>query len=288
MFSAKISLLFTLCCCALAGAVMALLRILSAPLWLVFGVVIVLIALLVLAAARLYTGNGRHQELPPPPAPFKEYPLAAAALCFLLVALIRLPQLLADGMILSLLLVAAPLLAAAACALRFCYGEAHPLSGPLALLPIFFFCVQLMSFYRSNSNHPDANTFGCEVIVLSLLLMGLYMTAGSKYKLRHPVVQRIWAILPLAGVCMELILLVCAPKLLYQAADMGAATLLSMTGACALLITPLLSPIQPVVVPAEPTTPESDDPAACSPEASEDETQSMEDAPGAEEASESP
>lgn len=284
MFSAKMSLAFSLICCAVAAAVLTLLRILAAPLWLIFSAIIVLVTLLGLGAFYLYAGSGRYQEHQPNLSPFKEYPLAVAALCFFLVALCRLPQLLADAMILSLLLVAAPLLAAVACVLRFACGEGHSLSGPLALLPIFFLCIQLMNFYRANSNHPGADTFGYEIIVLSLLLMGLYITSSSKYKLRHPVTQRIWAMLPLSATFMEFFMLLTAPKILYQAVDLNAATLLSMAGACALLITPLFSPIQPVTLPKAPKS-EEDDPsedaasADGDPEASETEAQPEEDAP---------
>ena len=257
MFSISISLLLSLCCCALAGTVMGVLRLFSAPLWLIFSFAILLVMFLFWSASRLYAGKGRYQEHQPALTPFKEYPLVVASLCFFCVALLRLPQFLADTMIMSLFLVAAPLLAAAACAVRFCFGEAHPFSAPLSLIPILFLCMNLVAFYRSNSKQPDVRVFGYEVILLSLLLLGLFMTSSSKYKRRHPVLQRLWAMLPLACVFMELFLLIVESKFLYRANDMGLATLLSITGACALLITPLYSPIQPVVFPKAPTDEES-------------------------------
>ncbi len=259
MFSISVSLLLTLCCCALSGMVMGVLRLFSAPLWLIFSFAILLVMFLFRSASRLYAGKGRYQEHQPALTPFKEYPLAVASLCFLSVALLRLPQFLADTMIMSLFLVAAPLLAAAACAVRFCFGEGHPLSAPLSLIPILFLCMNLVSFYRSNSNHPDVRVFGYEIILFSLLLMGLYITSSSKYKHRKPVFQRLCAMLPLACAFMELFLLIVEPKFLYRANDMGLATQLSIAGACALLITPLYSPIQPVVFPEEPTDAESTD-----------------------------
>lgn len=253
----KTSFLLSLCCCVLAGAGMALPRIFSAPLWLLFSVAILLVFLICLAAAWLYVGNGRYQNKRSDAASVKEYPHLVAVLCFFLTALLRLPQLMQDWMILSLLLTIAPLLAAAACGLRFLRSEDHPSSGPLALLPIFYLCIHLMNFYRVNSNHPDTVTFGYEIISLSLLLMGLYLTSSSKYKRRHPIFQRVWAMLPLSALFMELTVLLCAPQLLYQAGDMNAATLLTMIGAGALLLSPLHSPIQPVVVFEEPESEES-------------------------------
>lgn len=257
MFSEKMSLLLSLVCCAVSGAAIAILRILSAPLWLLISGLILFVLLLCLAAARLYAGSGRYQEHVPETAPCKEYPLCVSALCFLLAALFRAPQLLQDAMLLSLILIITPLLAAMACGLRFLRGEGHPTSGPLALLPIFYLCVHLLNFYRSNSNHPDTASFGYEIVVHSLLLLGLYLTASSKYKLRHPVFQRIWAMLPLAGVFMELVTLLFAPGLLRQASNMNAATFLTITGAGMLLITPLTAPIQPVSLPEDPAQPDA-------------------------------
>ena len=249
MFSAKVSLFLSLICCVLSAAIITLLRVLAAPLWLLFGISILCVLLLILSARCLYAGTGRHQQEQPAPAPFQEYPLIIAALCFLGVTGLRLPQFISDGMILSLLLVAAPLLAALACILRFAHGEDHPLSGPLALLPIFFLCIHLLNFYRANSYQPNAGTFGYEIIVLSLLLLGLYMTSSCKYKVRGPILQRVYAMIPLSAVFMELLMLLVAPELLYRAEELNTATLLGMFGASALLVTPLYRPIQPVALP---------------------------------------
>lgn len=249
MFSFKVSLFLSLICCALSAAVITVLRIMAAQLWLLCSAIIICVSFLALSARYFYAGKGRYQEHHHSMDPFKEYPLVIAALCFFFVAVLRLPQFISDGMVLSFLLVVAPFLAALACALRFVRGEGHPLSGPLALLPIFFLSIHLMSFYRANSNHPKADTFGYEIVVLSLLLWGLYMTSSCKYKLRGPILQRIYAMIPLSAVFMELLMLLVAPELLYQAEDLNAATLLSMAGASALLITPLFSPIQPVIFP---------------------------------------
>lgn len=258
MFSAKVSAILSLFCCILCGAVITLLRVTAAPLLLVFGACFLCVLVLVFSARFLYAGKGRYQEEQPARTPLREYPLILAALCFLGVVWLRLPQFIADGMILSLLLAAAPLLAALACILRFICGEDHPMSGPLALLPIFFLCIHLMNFYRANSKHPHVETYGYEIIVFSLLLLGLYLTSSSKYKLRSPILQRVYAMIPLSAVFMELLMLQAAPALLYRAEDLNTATLLGMSGAAALLITPLFRPIQPVALPA-PAEPDADD-----------------------------
>ena len=247
----KLSFTLTLGCAALSGFLMFLARTLSAPLWLVLALACLLTVFLFFASGLFRTGSGRYQQLDPTAEHLQKYALIAAALCFFLAALLRLPQFIRDGMIFSFLLIAAPLLAAAACGLRFLVGESHRRSGPSAMIPTFFLCAQLLCFYRANSYHPDTAAFGYEIIVFSLLLLGTYLTASGKYKQRAPHMQRFWALLPLAGCTMELFMLLFATKQLYQAEDMNAATLLGMAGACALLLSPLLFPIQPVVIPKE-------------------------------------
>ncbi len=252
MHTEKISFALSLGCAALSGFLMFLARTLSAPLWLVLALACLLTFFLYFAAGLFHTGSGRYQQLDPAAEPLQKYTLVVAALCFFLAALLRLPQFIRDGMIFSMLLIVAPLFAAIACGFRLLVGESHRRSGPAAMVPTFFLCAQLLCFYRANSYHPDTEAFGYEIIVLSLLLMGVYLTASSKYKPRAPHVQRFWALLPLAGCAMELYMLLFAAGQLYRAEDMNAATLLGMAGAGALLLSPLLFPIQPVSVPEDP------------------------------------
>ena len=256
MHTEKISFALSLVCAALSGFFVFLTRTLSAPLWLTLALACLLTVFLYFASGLFHTGSGRYQQLDPAAEPLQKISLITAALCFLAAALLRLPQFIRDGMIFSFLLIAAPLLAAAACGLRYLVGETHCRSGPSAMVPTFFLCVQLLCFYRANSYHPDTEAFGYEIIVFSLLLMGVYLTASGKYKQRAPRTQRFWALLPLAGCAMELCMLLFARGQLYRAEDMNASTLLGMAGACALLISPLLFPIQPVVTFQDPTSSE--------------------------------
>lgn len=258
MISERVSFLFSLGCSIAAGILMAIFRILNLPFLAMVVLLLLLTAALGLAAFRLYVGAGRYQTNTPPMAPRTEFTLLVAALCFFASSLFRLPALLHDAMIGSLLQVLILLLAAAACGLRFWKGEKHPHSGPLALLPIFSLCIHLMFFYRANSNQPDVQNFGYEIVTFSLLLLGLYVSASSKYKRRSPVSQRFWAMLSLASAAMEYALLLIAPTLLQQTNDMGGASLLIMAGTCVLMTMPLLYPAEPVILSPQ-SAPEPDD-----------------------------
>ncbi len=261
MHPEKISFALSLGCAALSGFLMFLARTLSAPLWLVLMLAGLLTVFLYVASGLFPTGSGRYQQQDPAAAPLQTCTLLAAALCFFLAALLRLPQFIRDGMIFSFLLIAAPLLAALACGFRFLVGESHRRSAPAAMIPTFFLCAQLLCFYRANSYHPDTEAFGYEIVLFSLLLLGVYLTASGKYKLRAPRMQRFWALLPLAGCAMELCMLLFSAGQLYRAEDMSASTLLGMAGAGALLLSPLLFPIQPVVIPEDPAPTEDPSPS---------------------------
>lgn len=249
MLTEKTAFALRLACAALSGLLLFLARTLSAPLWLVLSLAGLLTVFLYVASDLFPTGSSPSRQRTPDADPFLTYTLLSAALCFLLAAILRVPQFIRDGMIFSFLLIAAPLAASLACGFRLLVGELHRRSGPSSMIPIFSLCAQLLCFYRANSYHPDTEAFGYEIIVLCLLLMGLYLTASGKYKLRTPRKQRFWALLPLAGCAMELCMLLFARGQLYQAEDMNASTLLGMAGAAALLLPPLLFPNRPVAMP---------------------------------------
>lgn len=248
MLKEKILFIISLSCAVLAGFLMYFVRTVSAPLWAILMLTVLMTGFLFFASGLIRNDGGRYQQNTPTAVPLQRLTAAAAALCFFAAAVLRVPQLIRDGMIFSFLLVVASLLAAVACGLRLLVGELHPRSAPFAMLPVFFLCAQLMTFYRANSYHPSVRDFGFEIVVLVLLLFGLFLTASSKYKTRSPHVQRFWSLLPLTGCVMELCMLLFAREQLYRAADMNVATLLGMAGASLLLLPPLLHPIQQVAM----------------------------------------
>lgn len=249
MLKEKILFIISLSCAVLAGFLMYFVRTVSAPLWAILMLTVLMTGFLFFASGLIRNDGGRYQQNTPTAVPLQRLTAAAAALCFFAAAVLRVPQFIRDGMIFSFLLVVASLLAAVACGLRLLVGELHPRSAPFAMLPVFFLCAQLMTFYRANSYHPSVRDFCFEIVVLVLLLFGLFLTASSKYKTRSPHVQRFWSLLPLAGCVMELCMLLFAREQLYRAADMNAATLLGMAGASLLLLPPLLHPVQQVAMP---------------------------------------
>ena len=219
MLKEKILFIISLSCAVLAGFLMYFVRTVSAPLWAILMLTVLMTGFLFFASGLIRNDGGRYQQNTPTAVPLQRLTAAAAALCFFTAAVLRVPQFIRDGMIFSFLLVVASLLAAVACGLRLLVGELHPRSAPFAMLPVFFLCAQLMTFYRAN-----------------------------KYKTRSPHVQRFWSLLPLAGCVMELCMLLFAREQLYRAADMNAATLLGMAGASLLLLPPLLHPVQQVAM----------------------------------------
>ena len=248
MLKEKILFTISLSCAVLAGFLLFFVRTVSAPLWAVLAVTVLMTGFLFFASGLIRNDGGRYQQNTPSAVPLQRLTAAAAALCLFAASLLRIPQFIRDGMVFSFLLVVAPLLAAIACILRLLVGELHPRSAPFAMIPVFFLCIQLMTFYRANSYHPSVRDFGFEIVVLALLVLGLFLTASSKYQTRTPHTQRFWSLLPLAGCMMELCMLFFAREQLYRAADMNAATLLGMAGASLLLLPPLLHPIQQVAM----------------------------------------
>ena len=262
MFSEKTSLTLTLVSCLMAGTAMAMLRALSAPLWLILILTLFWILFLLRCSKVFQWQNGKHASdaADTSLAESRRPALLFAAFFFLCSAIIQFPAFLSDGMILSFLLVAGTLLSAVSCALRYFRGETDRNSALFAMLPVFFFCIQTLAFYRSNSNHPDLSSFGYEIPVLCLLLFGLFYTASGKYRNCSAASQRFWAMLPLSGVWMELFLLLFASRLILRAADMTFGLLFCVLGGCAMLLLPLRSPVIRVVFPPEPI-PDEDAPA---------------------------